>query len=89
MADGFLGMENNCLESLTINLNVTARGGVASEESVFERSLQSTVTINPLQIQFGGEVTRKVDIGGTAANAWHSNQGDFLTRGFLNGCVSR
>jgi len=87
--DGPVAMLNNRVQFSTFNLHVTARGGVASEESVFERSLQSTVTANPLQVQSGGEVTGKIDIGGTAANAWHSSQGDFLTREFLTECVSR
>ena len=87
--DGPLSTLNNRTQFSTINLHVTARGGVASEESVFERSLQSTVTANPLQVQSGGEVTGKIDIGGTAANAWHCSQGDFLTRDFLTERVSR
>lgn len=87
--DGSIATSINRMLYPTINLHVTARGGVASEESVFERSLQSTVTANPLQVQSGGEVTGKIDIGGTAANAWHSSQGDFLTREFLTERVSR
>ncbi len=74
--------KNSSLFPTTNLIFVTARGGVASEELVFERSLQSTVTVNPLQVLNGGEVSRKVDIGGTTANAWHSSQGDFLSRAF-------
>lgn len=64
-ADRPLGFDDNQLQYQSINLHVTARGGVAYEESVFERSLSSTVTVNPIRVSIGGEVTRKVDIEGT------------------------
>ena len=89
MAAGIFQFDNSS-PFPTNNLNfVTARGGVAREELLFERSLQTTVTVNPLQVFNGGEVTRKVDIGGTTANAWHSSQGDFLPCVFPKRSVSR
>jgi hypothetical protein len=80
---------DNCCVPQTENQFVTARGGVANEESIFVRSLQLTRNNNSLQVLYEGEVTRKIDIGGTAANAWHSNQGDFLSCVFpMRKCLS-